>query len=376
MNITAAEKLNARPFVYWTSDDKALFVKALEPDDLQDDRVLNLAALHFTDLKKPMKDAAIAFAVAARQQLTVDGRRDAIHIARALKQTVHSFYDMQEIRLQVSGRVYDKPGDKPIQLHPVDIIKLHAQVQQLEAAEKRALDEVKQYLAEMPFYTEVLSDKTRFKGIGPTMAGVILSEFDVSREPHVSNMWSFAGLAPVNCYRCATCHVPVKEEGLPENGDDQAYVHEFKTEKTKKGCKEILYGSDLYTSGKAAKGKKGEKLKYNAWLRTKLCGVLGPILLKCNSPYRKHYDEYKHRKATAGWGINDAHRHNAAIRYMVKMLLLDIWIEWRKHLGLEVTPTYHEAKQGGHGYKAKVETGVHTSMEDAQVEEELRQLEG
>lgn len=64
--------------------------------------------------------------------------------------------------------------------------------------------------------------------------------------------------------------------------------------------------------------------------------------------YGKIYDDYKnrlendprHQEKTPG------HRHNMAIRYMVKMLLNDLYNAWRPLEGLPVAPTYAEAKLG------------------------------
>jgi hypothetical protein len=100
-------------------------------------------------------------------------------------------------------------------------------------------------------------------------------------------------------------------------------------------------------------------------------------MLKLGSPWKKQYDDYKHRKATAGWGKSDAHRHAAAIRYMIKMLLLDIHKEWRTHLGLPVRPSYHEEYQGHVHSGAPREGGgaptkaVIDSPFDAEIEAEL-----
>jgi len=46
------------------------------------------------------------------------------------------------------------------------------------------------------------------------------------------------------------------------------------------------------------------------------------------------------------WGNSQAHRHNAAKRYMVKMFLLELHKRWRKLEGLEVRPPYAEEKLG------------------------------
>ncbi|MDP3767418.1 MAG: hypothetical protein Q8S13_05340 [Dehalococcoidia bacterium] len=48
----------------------------------------------------------------------------------------------------------------------------------------------------------------------------------------------------------------------------------------------------------------------------------------------------------ASWGKGDAHRHRAALRYMVKSLLLDFWKFWRTSEGLSVREPYCVEKLG------------------------------
>jgi hypothetical protein len=45
-------------------------------------------------------------------------------------------------------------------------------------------------------------------------------------------------------------------------------------------------------------------------------------------------------------GTTKGHRHNMAIRYMVKEFLADLWTIWRTLEGLETKPRYAEAKLG------------------------------
>lgn len=71
------------------------------------------------------------------------------------------------------------------------------------------------------------------------------------------------------------------------------------------------------------------------------------------TPWRKMIDDYKHRKETQGWGCSPGHRQKAAVRYAVKMLLLEVWKAWREFEGLPVRPSYHEEKQGGHGFRGR-----------------------
>lgn len=164
------------------------------------------------------------------------------------------------------------------------------------------------------------------KGVGPVMAGVILTEFDITK-PRPSNFVSFAGLAP---------------------------------------------GKD--------KKVKGEKCGYNQFLRSKLCGVLGPGFLQAKSvPYSGYYYNYKMRKEQSDVIVHENlrmedrkkkqykgmtkrdvkwrdaypdHRHKAAIRYMVKMFLIDLHIAWREIEGLEVSKPYAEEYLGRKHHEA------------------------
>jgi hypothetical protein len=119
-------------------------------------------------------------------------------------------------------------------------------------------------------------------------------------------------------------------------------------------------------------GKPAERmgLTFDAFLKTKLVGVLASLLIRLNSPWRRVYDGYKHRLesdpnrirvTTAEWkkrfakgeNVNmlwpPGRINNAAKRYMVKMFLQDLWETWRKMEGLPVGPrpvSYAEDKLG------------------------------
>jgi hypothetical protein len=77
--------------------------------------------------------------------------------------------------------------------------------------------------------------------------------------------------------------------------------------------------------------------------------VLGGCLIKSNSqPYRKLYDDYKNRLENhPKWKEKTkAHRHNASLRYMAKMFLMDLYAMWRPLEGLEAHKPYSEGKLG------------------------------
>jgi hypothetical protein len=276
----------------------------------------------------------------------------------ALRKCVRFFYDMQKLRIATAHRTRgdvlpdgeENPTEPPpkgemsrIELHEIDQEILALRAKQIHTTEKGVMTDIKALLGTMPFYVKVLSDKERFRGLGPTMAAVILSEFDIHRSDTVSKMWAFAGLAPIPAYRCKVTHELLEPTAVAGG----LYVYRSRRE-IAGAQQEPLGPADVYYSGETMRPRRGEKLPYNAWLRTKLIGVLGDSLIKANSPWRKCYDNRKHARVTAGWGKNDGHRHMDAKRYMVKMLLLEIYKEWRKHEGLPVRESYQDGKIGHH----------------------------
>lgn len=186
----------------------------------------------------------------------------------------------------------------------------------LERQEAGSFRNLVNVLKDFPIYTEFLEG---VKGVGPAMAGVIISEFDISRARYPSSLWKYAGLdvAPDGRGRGK----------YKEHLVDYAYQDKEGQEQTRKG------------------------ITFNPFLKTKLVGVLGPSFLKSGpdkSPYAVIYYDYKrrlenhpdHKEKTKG------HRHNMAIRVMVKGFLRDLYVAWRTLEGLEVAVEYAEAKLG------------------------------
>jgi len=187
---------------------------------------------------------------------------------------------------------------------------------ELEAQEKSHFKRLGHILKDYPIYNNFLHGVT---GIGPAMAGVIISEIDITKAEYPSSLHKYAGLdvAPDGQGRSR------RKEHL----EDSEYIDKDGEVQTKKG------------------------ITFNPFLKTKLVGVLGSSFIK-QSPdkceYRKIYDEYKHRleHMDAHKEKSKGHRHNMAIRYMVKMFLVDLYNAWRRLEGLPVAPTYSEAKLG------------------------------
>ena len=99
--------------------------------------------------------------------------------------------------------------------------------------------------------------------------------------------------------------------------------------------------------------KKG--LTYNPILKSKLIGVLASCIIKAKDPiYSKIYYDYKFRIQNMPKHKNKSkgHQNNMAMRYMIKQLLTDLWVYWRKAEGLKVTDSYAVAKlnMNPHGF--------------------------
>ena len=190
------------------------------------------------------------------------------------------------------------------------LIAEYLSLERSEDSQFRRLDSV---LEEFPIYNEFL--KT-VRGCGPAMSAVIISEIDISRAQYPSSLWKYAGLDVAG-------------------GAGRS--------RKKEHLREIDY------INKAGEPAKRVGITFNPLLKTKLTGVLGGCLLKAGSqPYRDIYDGYKHRLENHPvWkDRTKGHRHNAAIRYMVKRFLVDLYNAWRAIEGLPVAPEYSVAKLG------------------------------
>ena len=214
---------------------------------------------------------------------------------------------------------------------------LMQQYLELEESEDRHLKNVEKMLDEYPIWSEFLS---KVVGCGPKMGGIIISEFDIHKAKYPSSLWQYAGLS-------------VEADGAG-------------TSKRKEHLKTVQYvNSDGENDTRVG-------IRFNPFLKTKLIGVLGPCMLKSgtkkkdvngakvfdfesSSLYVQIYFNYKNRLENhVKYGVqfdavipgNKAHRHNMAIRYMIKRFLVDLYNVWRKLENLPVAPEYSVAKLG------------------------------
>lgn len=276
-------------------------------------------------------------------------------INQAVRSVVRGAYDLQKLRIQTGLRLVatfkaklgQSPGEKETELDSdaqklikdlrqsyerisdgvvrrsfkgdglIDSLSEFALVGQyirLDDAESSAFANLGKVLKTVPIYNHFLAD---VKGIGPAMAGVIVSEIDIAMARHPSSLWKYAGL-----------DVAPNGAGRSRKSEHLVDVEYNAADGTRKSRKSITF---------------------NPFLKTKLVGVLGASFLRAgDNKYRQIYADYKHRlehhavhsEKTKG------HRHNMAIRYMIKMFLLDLYVAWRTLEDLPVSVPYAEAKLG------------------------------
>jgi hypothetical protein len=210
-------------------------------------------------------------------------------------------------------------------------------VHQYEAIERQEREHFRllgELLEPIAIYDEWLRDQP---GIGPALAAVLVSYFDIRKAERPSQFWALAGLdvGPDGYARSRRAAHLVQREYRARDG-------EIKTKMS---------------------------TTFDPWLQSRLLGVLGGSLLRTGSPYRRYYDFYKHRmetdparpkgtladkkrlrqqdrieEAEAIW--HPLRIHRASMRYMVKMFVADFWRRWREIEGLPTVPPYHEAVLG------------------------------
>lgn len=192
-------------------------------------------------------------------------------------------------------------------------LALVRQYVELEAVETRQFQLVGHEVEAFPIWDEFLRD---VRGVGPAMGGVLISEIDIHKARYPSSIWRYAGL-------------DVASDG---KGRSRRKEHLITVQ---------------YTDAKGDEAER-QSITFNPFLKTKLVGVLATSFLRTASPYRDIYDGYKHRLENhADWAeASKARRHNAALRYMIKMFLIDLYTAWRPLEGLPVSRPYHEAKLG------------------------------
>jgi hypothetical protein len=197
--------------------------------------------------------------------------------------------------------------------------ELIASYMKLVEGEKLIAKSLKRSVKEHPLWDGFLKD---VPGCGEIIAGVIISEMDPRLARNPSSFVRYAGIDVVI--------VEDSDGNLHGEGRGKKSSH--------------LVNVEYMDKNGEVKTKKS--LGYNPFLKSKLLGVLGSSFLKTGGEYAEKYREYKFRKMNdPAWaGSSKMRLHRAALRYAVKIFLLNLWEAWRKIEGLEVVSSYPVAK--------------------------------
>lgn len=226
-------------------------------------------------------------------------------------------------------------------------------------------------LRRFPVYREYLA---ACPGVGPIAAGWIVGEIDIHIATTPSKLWQFCGLNPgmvrgkkrkqidTRNYEIITTNKMIPGDRLTPG-----FVSPFH-----RRLRTALVG--VMGDGFLKAGIRGEDVsdaEYDALPDTRRrlhATTKHPQLVYAITPAAATYLAYKTRLANSeqvtaeikkggdveamAWKDTKAgHRHRAAIRYMVKQWLAELYNHWREIEGLEVRPPYHEEKLGHkHGH--------------------------
>jgi hypothetical protein len=257
---------------------------------------------------------------------------------------------------------------------------LVAQYVSLETQEDSHFKRLGSMLNEYPIFTEYLKD---VRGIGPAMAGVLISEIDIEKCQYPSSLWKYCGLDVVAEWTLDRVVALVNPDKIPhkfpekrpfyifkdqfnflhfEKEGEPNELHIFYKEKTLKA--KLIY---VWTGDLKGRSKKKEHLvqteyidknnevafkmgiTFNPWLKSKLIGVLASSFLRAgDNIYSQAYRDYKNRIENHPDHLEKTkgHRHNMAMRYMIKIFLIDFHRTWRAIEELPVTTVYSKGKLG------------------------------
>ncbi len=274
---------------------------------------------------------------------------------QAVKMYAKAMEDFQAQRIAMNNRIGKKANGetqnidtRSFEAGDIDnFINIAEQAEKQEHAIEKML---KKALKKFPVYNEFLA---HVKGIGEVSAAWIIGSFDIEKATTVSKMWQYAGYNPgmVRGKKRVS-----KKKYKPEMGEIISEVKNIKDNST-----DLIIQTDELIRGDRA--IEGFVLPFNRELRTKLFVMAEGFIKQQNQYALEFYYPYKNRlenetrniindgKARKGDGdpwceANKLRRHLAAMRYMNKQFLKDLYNAWREIEGLPIRPPYAEEYLG------------------------------
>lgn len=266
-----------------------------------------------------------------------DADLDRIHAS--LGHFARYLWDVQKQRIAASNRfeamvrddVVDADADHPLK----GTVLLYAQIE--KDIEKVLVAEVRRH-----FMADWIADQ---RGIGlPGFARLLGITGSIDRFPTVSKLWKYLGLHVVDG------HAPKREKGVPWTHTDCTFGHLLTctpdcTTDHHPNCVPGGIGTAYAPQGRVVCHQLGEsisKLGYHKkpcavdcekQHKHRASGCLEDCLVDHAGPYRRAYDQKKAYYEAERPDWTQARRHNAAMRYAVKELIKNLWIEWHARRG-------------------------------------------
>ena len=275
----------------------------------------------------------------------------------ALRMYVRAREDFQAMRKRMDNRLGRKADGSSQKVQDKRSFALE-DVENFDTVSKEAKEQeqaivkmLRKILKRFPVYNQWLKN---VKGVGEIAAGWILGEFDIEIATAVSKLWQYAGLNPGM----------VRGKKRVSKSEYKKSMGEIVVELPNPKSKGVDYIVLTDTMIRGDRPTEGFLLPYNKNLRVHLIGVMAPGFIKAQNHYAlEFYYPYKARlenetniiqnegKSRKDDGkvwkdVSKGHRNNAAIRYMVKCFLKDLYVAWREVEGLPVRVPYEEEYLG------------------------------
>jgi hypothetical protein len=233
-----------------------------------------------------------------------------------LGQYARQLFDAQKQRIMASNRVDAMiRDDREREAEP-----MREMVKQYEAIE-RGCERVLAHTARQHFMRDWVEAQ---RGIGlPGFARILGVTGSLDRFATVSKLWKYLGLHVVNG------HAPRREKGVPWTHTDCSFAHL------------LTCPPDCTTDHHPNCVPGGVGTAYAPQGRV-ICHQLGEAIVKVGAggPYRAAYDQKKAYYEAEREDWSQARRHNAAMRYAVKCLIRDMWIEWHTRRGQPLSDSH------------------------------------
>jgi hypothetical protein len=285
-------------------------------------------------------------------------------VLKTLRNAIELYYDHQQARISYDHRANDPNRTANLSADDKEFMET------LASESSRFEKSVLKYAAKKMDGHEIYEWLIEQRGIAATFAVIFMGYIDIEKTPTASALWSLCGLSVVNgkavrrvkgekirynphlksrCYLLGESFLKARNEHW------RPYYDDYKARKQREICKCMLCGGtglfaseddpptvsgvtevppegvlevaidreleadvDAEIAAERAAVGKGKKVK-----KPKKCG-------RCDGT------------GTAPWGRSDKHVHMAAMRYMVKMFLIELYRRWRTYEGLEVRVPYSE----------------------------------